>query len=170
MRGKVGHYRSWRSPPGITPAHAGKSPTIAITAPTIKDHPRACGEKSTTQSSPRTRVGSPPRMRGKDGNGIPFFVKTRITPAHAGKSQSSPYNAPCTGDHPRACGEKFIARNENTPVAGSPPRMRGKVIPTNVREGVTRITPAHAGKRVGLFFVQRSHTDHPRACGEKKLF
>ena len=33
--------------------------------------------------------------------------------------------------------------------------------------GSVRITPAHAGKRERLAYIQRVPGDHPRACGEK---
>ena len=36
--------------------------------------------------------------------------------------------------------------------------------------GSVRITPAHAGKRERLAYIQRVPGDHPRACGEKKRF
>ena len=51
--------------PGITPAYAGKS-RIPSNAPTrFGDHPRVCGEKSTTSEDAGSLPGSPPRMRGK---------------------------------------------------------------------------------------------------------
>ena len=52
---------------GITPAHAGKSPELVATTPLVKDHPRACGEKRSDMYLTSARLGSPPRMRGKDG-------------------------------------------------------------------------------------------------------
>ena len=30
---------------GITPAYAGKSPSIVMFVPAVRDHPRLCGEK-----------------------------------------------------------------------------------------------------------------------------
>ena len=53
---------------------------------------------------------------------------------------------------------------------GSPPPMRGKDASektTAVRSG---ITPAYAGKREGAKCAKINHKDHPRLCGEKRIF
>ena len=52
---------------------------------------------------------------------------------------------------------------------GSPPRMRGKVLPLLHSPHPPGITPACAGKRlrIGVRYAQRK--DHPRVCGEKDL-
>ena len=106
-------------------------------------------------------------MRGKAKAHLITRLALGITPAHAGKSQSPPYNAPCTGDHPRACGEKGGAVSFASPVPGSPPRMRGKDITGAGLIGSKRITPAHAGKRQRWASATDGSWDHPRACGEK---
>ena len=65
MRGKVNAVCVLAHKAGITPAHAGKSLTIAISAFGVRDHPRACGEKRDAGPLGDSPVGSPPRMRGK---------------------------------------------------------------------------------------------------------
>ena len=45
--------------------------------------------------------------------------------------------------------------------------MRGKVTITFSGSPTTRITPAHAGKRLRFDFCRRCARDHPRPCGEK---
>ena len=69
-------------------------------------------------------------------------------------------------DHPRGCGENDpVVPGENA-AAGSPPRMRGKLVkicPCTVR---ARITPADAGKTSLARRQQFHHWDHPRGCGE----
>ena len=45
MRGKASFRLSWQIPPGITPAHAGKSSPSVINPCPHRDYPRACGEK-----------------------------------------------------------------------------------------------------------------------------
>ena len=47
--------------------------------------------------------------------------------------------------------------------------MRGKVIRAMILTGLSRITPAYAGKRTGLNAAIRDIEDHPRVCGEKLL-
>ena len=86
MRGKgVNSIRSLRTA-GITPAHAGKSQLKKPVTNLIKDHPRACGEKFNRIAKPFREQGSPPRMRGKAKRNFGKNIQSRITPAHAGKS------------------------------------------------------------------------------------
>ena len=91
---------------GITPAYAGKSE--AVNGPGIagKDHPRVCGEKLRCSSFGYFRLGSPPRMRGKDVKFTFDAGKLRITPAYAGKRTTRMPAAAPSRDHPRVCGEK----------------------------------------------------------------
>ena len=42
--GKLRYLLLRRSPGGITPAHAGKTPPVCASVPRRADHPRACGE------------------------------------------------------------------------------------------------------------------------------
>ena len=69
----------------ITPAHAGKSIDDIITLGKMGDHPRACGEKRAFVLMLCETLGSPPRMRGKEGEFMSQEPEKRITPAHAGK-------------------------------------------------------------------------------------
>ena len=86
MRGKDGVSGACHSPPGITPACAGKS-NIATTQPCLPgDHPRVCGEKCLDGIAHGMIAGSPPRVRGKDVDPLGLVRRLRITPAYAGKS------------------------------------------------------------------------------------
>ena len=86
VRGKVCWRERHRPVPGITPACAGKSGrTSGLTRP-ARDHPRACGEKSTSTSMMNCGWGSPPRVRGKVSAGKILLHDGGITPACAGKS------------------------------------------------------------------------------------
>ena len=92
MRGKVDDVRRGQTHPGITPAYAGKS--VAHTCPlqAFWDHPRVCGEKVEYGTLVFCSKGSPPRMRGKVICVCGIWLKWRITPAYAGKSESFPSN------------------------------------------------------------------------------
>ena len=46
--------------------------------------------------------------------------------------------------------------------------MRGKATAVIASGILTRITPAHAGKRCTLYPPQANRRDHPRTCGEKR--
>ena len=87
-------------------------------------------------------------MRGKAGRLLQSKGHHRITPAYAGKRQLGTRQKSENKDHPRLCGEKCSRRASSSPIAGSPPPMRGKV-PFCCSIGI----PSE---------------DHPRLCGEKQ--
>ena len=70
----------------ITPAHAGKTKTKTFRGSAGKDHPRACGENIYAERMTPAQAGSPPRMRGKLKISFANSHGSRITPAHAGKT------------------------------------------------------------------------------------
>ena len=147
MRGKVQSNRQAIPGAGITPAHAGKSPEQKNHQRQNRDHPRACGEKCKMEEQTLNELGSPPRMRGKAEKAYCGHFPGGITPAHAGKRSQERQDPVERRDHPRACGEKSIKHIFASCPVGSPPRMRGKAMADDVGHTMTRITPAHAGKR-----------------------
>ena len=77
------------------------------------------------------------------------------------------WHCPQTKDHPRLCGEKGLRIQNCLYQSGSPPPMRGKVERVYFAPQDLRITPAYAGKSVGIDTGQKCIQDHPRLCGEK---
>ena len=135
----------WR----ITPAYAGKSANSEPITLDVEDHPRLCGEKCKLGADNTRCGGSPPPMRGK-GKILLFLSRSaRITPAYAGKRNSTGVPITSSGDHPRLCGEKIFFTSLFFILTGSPPPMRGKV--------KTIYEFANGGR------------DHPRLCGEKAV-
>ena len=130
----------------ITPAHAGKTKQNEAKASKSSDHPRACGENYFCAFKPSSVDGSPPRMRGKRKHRAIFRDAGRITPAHAGKTDTLLDIAGYAADHPRACGENDTLKDKNGRYLGSPPRVRGKHIVFNSANHLVGITPACAGK------------------------
>ena len=167
MRGKDAERFRMVSEPGITPAHAGKSPLAIVTPCSEWDHPRTCGEKAGAVRSSRKEVGSPPHMRGKVPAAYFSGKGYRITPAHAGKSNNVLLRIIVQRDHPRTCGEKGSLVFGWFAPLGSPPHMRGKGALSPLASFLARITPAHAGKRVPPIHGPSGPGDHPRTCGEK---
>ena len=108
-------------------------------------------------------------MRGKLAEVSDLVFRSRITPAHAGKTFLSSDLHFSQADHPRACGENRVSMSLRRTSIGSPPRMRGKqiLIPKMTMDG--RITPAHAGKTRAGFHHHLHSPDHPRACGENLI-
>lgn len=80
---------------GITPAWAGKSPSLDSRKSPGRDHPRVGGEKGTQGLKGQAWEGSPPRGRGKVIHHRCAGRCGRITPARAGKSPASqPWSPP----------------------------------------------------------------------------
>ena len=168
MRGKVPQPGVEGCRLGITPAYAGKSQTAGCRTAAPEDHPRVCGEKTSSNVPERKNPGSPPRMQGK---GCPLLFRyyfIGITPACAGKSSWCGSHPPASGDHPRVCGEKVIQVVPPAPQVGSPPRVRGKVTPHHRVANDRGITPACAGKSQQGNRLMSWVWDHPRVCGEKR--
>ena len=147
MRGKASRMNSFNLLLGITPACAGKSLLHSPLERQMWDHPRVCGEKLLTLYLSASKLGSPPRVRGKVSK---YFYSIRhdgITPACAGKSDD--YFGKTLHHH------------------GSPPRVRGKVSVFPASRPALRITPACAGKSILPAIRSNFSRDHPRVCGEK---
>ena len=153
----------------ITPAYAGKSLPEELEQALPKDHPRVCGEKACMQCTLQGHGGSPPRMRGKGRRNGRAFPGNGITPAYAGKSGFRRFSSGPRRDHPRVCGEKNVSKDALFLSVGSPPRMRGKGVPTQPERTAPGITPAYAGKSPGSCRYHLELRDHPRVCGEKGL-
>ena len=152
---------------GITPAWAGKSCFGEVCVDGLEDHPRVGGEKM--RASPRRTylLGSPPRGRGKVTGYFGVVIRTRITPAWAGKSMEQGGVIKYTKDHPRVGGEKKDSERQPSGAVGSPPRGRGKVTRLYALADMEGITPAWAGKRRPGVCVGAWRGDHPRVGGEK---
>ena len=146
MRGKDGVNDSAQAVTGITPAYAGKSAWRCSGIVPCWDHPRVCGEKNACWGVPQTPLGSPPRMRGKEQYRKDLLQHGGITPAYAGKRGIKLSIASMIWDHPRVCGEKFLAPWPLPMMLGSPPRVRGKAFSVLRRQFRFRIIPACAGK------------------------
>ena len=188
MRGKVGKNPPFAARCRITPACAGKRLSNVSPSAAFQDHPRVCGEKMMPVTSCSSRLGSPPRVRGKGVGGEMAQIGEGITPACAGKSCIHRYAAAGPEDHPRVCGEKSASPSYLSGGRGSPPRVRGKGVLDMWKEMSAGITPACAGKsimhgktagngagsppRVRGKVIERyrrgyATEDHPRVCGEK---
>ena len=166
MRGKHGMAVEYLANPGITPAYAGKTRAPRTRADVPEDHPRVCGENSRQQLLASTAMGSPPRMRGKRFTQNWDALRNRITPAYAGKTSATTQLPRIYRDHPRVCGENFVATLLLSEDGGSPPRMRGKLAAQIFIARLGRITPAYAGKTFRHNRCNDTKKDHPRVCGE----
>ena len=105
-------------------------------------------------------------MRGKPKLYQATQAPPRITPAGAGKTANHSGASSGVWDHPRRCGENIYAERMTPAQAGSPPQVRGKLLPVLFLGFFAGITPAGAGKTVFRELDKRTNQDHPRRCGE----
>ena len=130
------------------------------------DHPRVCGEHSSTAFSQTSRVGSSPRMRGALGDLDRAQHVVGIIPAYAGSTGPSRDRPRRPRDHPRVCGEHRPCPTVGGSRPGSSPRMRGAPRAVHARAGWAGIIPAYAGSTRLSYPGRRVSRDHPRVCGE----
>ena len=167
VRGKAPSARTRRRWNGIIPAGAGKSPRVGEDVGHDGDHPRGCGEKSTSRATAGVILGSSPRVRGKALVVVDAGHLAGIIPAGAGKRSGRPRRRSARGDHPRGCGEKSPSILRRTCAPGSSPRVRGKERRHVVVGAGEGIIPAGAGKSLRGDDGEEGVGDHPRGCGEK---
>ena len=148
VRGEVSSAAALAASAGIIPAGAGRRRGEGPRRPVGWDHPRGCGEKSSSSLASVALGGSSPRVRGEAADRRRASAPRRIIPAGAGRSSSAPIEKLRHRDHPRGCGEKMNAYSSSRRVRGSSPRVRGEAV---LVHGVGRgrgIIPAGAGRRL----------------------
>ena len=67
------------------------------------------------------------------------------------------------------CGEQLSVRFAISSARGSPPRVRGTVLPQLQKPPGLGITPACAGNSFYKRRQKRFNEDHPRVCGEQRM-
>ena len=110
--------------------------------------------------------GSSPLTRGKPGPVELSTKKTRLIPAHAGKTRSRRAQHEKDAAHPRSRGENTAADAEELQAWGSSPLTRGKLRHHRDRCRRDRLIPAHAGKTSQSPKPRPHLPAHPRSRGE----
>ena len=95
----------------------------------LEDHPRMCGEQNQLLMDQVPIPGSPPRVRGTVLQESMGNLGGGITPACAGNSWRLVRRGGGGQDHPRVCGEQLLLWIFIMRQMGSPPRVRGTVVP-----------------------------------------
>ena len=106
VRGAVTIKVTTPSEQRITPACAGSRLLYRRHHSKRRDHPRVCGEQSHHILKMLLYQGSPPRVRGAEGQELDERRVQRITPACAGSSCPGLAQNTDPSDHPRVCGEQ----------------------------------------------------------------
>ena len=114
--------------------------------------------------------GSSPRMRGARNEKRQGQFPAGIIPAYAGSTLVAGRSCVAPEDHPRVCGEHPRSMLFTISATGSSPRMRGAHGRQILLLAGLGIIPAYAGStaRTGVFLLPPG--DHPRVCGEHRLF
>ena len=68
--------------------------------------------------------------------------------------------------HPHACGENLYCHESQNQIAGSPPRLWGKLKPLDALCRSHRFTPTLVGKTIEYDYGLGVIKVHPHACGE----
>ena len=152
--------------PGIIPACAGSTGTVAVSGSQCRDHPRMRGEHCARHRDRAYRGGSSPHARGALMDGKVPNAIIGIIPACAGSTHAPSSPPLATRDHPRMRGEHLRPDRERGCRAGSSPHARGARpygIPARRPGG---IIPACAGSTYHTLSIARGGRDHPRMRGE----
>ena len=155
---------------GIIPALAGNMTPSSSCMAVSWDHPRACGEHIACRMAVLAIGGSSPRLRGTFRQRDRVRTGVGIIPALAGNIYFDSDTIVARRDHPRACGEHDQGKPLVDVDAGSSPRLRGTSPAKWIMRCRTGIIPALAGN----IYAKRTYwpivRDHPRACGEHRLY
>ena len=132
-------------------------------------HPRVCGEHLDTRDDVSHQIGSSPRLRGTQNQGIRHRREMRFIPASAGNTWAAGVICSFEPVHPRVCGEHNVSIAMPRPMDGSSPRLRGTRIDGYVNGLFRRFIPASAGNTSDRARSQDHIPVHPRVCGEHNL-
>ena len=150
----------------LIPAHAGKTRRRTTGASSSSAHPRSRGENCYNVNGNKGVTGSSPLTRGKRVAATRRRGRSRLIPAHAGKTGGPPPSTPGLPAHPRSRGENPGVGATTLTCSGSSPLTRGKRIRRSPDSSPNRLIPAHAGKTIGEPISKTSPPAHPRSRGE----
>ena len=151
---------------GLIPACAGKTFPRESGDEPVWAHPRVCGENAASAAREKEEKGSSPRVRGKRRLKHPSICRDGLIPACAGKTSRIGNQRRTWRAHPRVCGENLQDLSLTRLLAGSSPRVRGKLVPFPAYNNAVGLIPACAGKTQHSSSAYPPVRAHPRVCGE----
>ena len=150
----------------LIPAHAGKTLDNMFLAIVSAAHPRSRGENSTGDMESEAALGSSPLTRGKRIAYRYVIPKSRLIPAHAGKTVGQCTRRTGVPAHPRSRGENAPTGRPRPSGPGSSPLTRGKRARRAWSFCPLGLIPAHAGKTPPPMRIGWWGAAHPRSRGE----
>ena len=153
----------------LIPACAGKTKSERRSPPTLRAHPRVCGENQEFGILQVARLGSSPRVRGKRDDDTRRGPVQRLIPACAGKTSWPKGRCATRAAHPRVCGENAGDPGHARVLGGSSPRVRGKPRRRPRKRVPPGLIPACAGKTPAGPRKRPRRPAHPRVCGENAM-
>ena len=145
----------------------GTSVSRLCLASADKDHPHACGDKSSFRKRKFLYSGSSPCVWGQVNTFVTISLPLRIIPMRVGTSRKpdciyNPYE-----DHPHACGDKYCINLDTASPQGSSPCVWGQAQYCFAVAHGHRIIPMRVGTRTLTCTDLQLMRDHPHACGDK---
>ena len=165
-RGKRPVRCDGRTPAGLIPAHAGKTPAALTRSCRRRAHPRSRGENLVATAAVDAVCGSSPLTRGKHLGSCRCSRGVGLIPAHAGKTSGCACHHVRSWAHPRSRGENMAMASSSSTMRGSSPLTRGKRGSSRGPSSCPGLIPAHAGKTLRSRLSTSSHRAHPRSRGE----
>ena len=165
-RGKRRRNRIRGPHAGLIPAHAGKTTWSPRSSRPGRAHPRSRGENNNEPMVVMGGCGSSPLTRGKRSRPARSQDRSRLIPAHAGKTSTRLRAARRERAHPRSRGENIIGVVSARRPTGSSPLTRGKRGSVRALDALTGLIPAHAGKTLVSNGEIPKGRAHPRSRGE----
>ena len=170
--GSPPRVRSRRSPAvsrpgrrGITSACAEQTGGSSAVSPGARDHLRVCGADRYPSPGSRNVAGSPPRVRSRPAGYAGAVSGDGITSACAEQTTTIRANDRGYEDHLRVCGADFTLMWATVMFAGSPPRVRSRLIVHVLMTVYAGITSACAEQTSGTSRAWVARGDHLRVCG-----
>ena len=147
MWGQVIFGRQLQGNHRIIPTRVGTRVLRKKMVLSLEDHPHACGDKLASHIFLFVHQGSSPRVWGQDDFSVNFVRSKRIIPTRVGTSSKNCRIIFIFQDHPHACGDKSIPRNQSFITMGSSPRVWGQASEITRKKADKGIIPTRVGTR-----------------------
>ena len=116
-----------------------------------------------------SRIGSSPRVRGRQDENGDDFRAAGLIPAGAGQTDVAGVSFRAGRAHPRGCGADPVPKSATGWTRGSSPRVRGRRRDRSTRLQLMRLIPAGAGQTSASGVARPVSGAHPRGCGADQM-